>query len=281
MNNIAYVNGDYVAEADAKVSIFDRGFLFGDGVYEVVPIVDGHLVNHPAHMERLNRSLNELRLSSPVPLAEIKAIQEELMHRNDIREGRIYLQITRGVAGRDLAFPKDATPTLIMFGRKTNFLDTPNSRNGIKVKTLPDMRWQRRDIKTVMLLPSSLTKQQAIDEGFDDAWMVEDGLITEGSSNNAYIVKDGQVRTRQLSNDILAGCTRRALLQLSRDTGITVIEQAFSVAEAYQADEAFISSATTLVTPVVQIDDQVIGSGSPGPLVKRLREIYIKFAKEG
>ena len=281
MNNIAYVNGDYIAEAEAKVSIFDRGFLFGDGVYEVVPVVDGHLVNHPAHMERLGRSLNEIRLPAPVSLTDIKLIQEELIRRNDINEGRVYLQITRGVAERDFAFPKAATPSLIMFARQTSFLDTPKSRNGIKVKTLPDMRWQRRDIKTVMLLPSSLTKQQAIDEGFDDAWMVEDGLVTEGTSNNAYIIKDGQVCTRQLSNDILAGCTRRALLQLSRDTDIAVIEEAFSVEDAYQADEAFITSATTLVTPVVQIDDHVIGSGSPGLLVKRLREIYIEFAKEG
>jgi D-alanine transaminase len=281
MPNIAYVNGTFLPEDQATVSIFDRGFLFGDGIYEVTPVIDGKLVDRAAHLGRLKRSLGEVRIEPPVPIDEIDSLQELLVKKNDVREGRVYLQVTRGVAERDFPFPKDAKATLVMFARQVPFLDTDASKRGIRVKTMPDLRWRRRDIKTVMLLASAMAKQEAIEAGFDDAWMVEDGLVTEGSSNNAYIVSSGTVRTRHLSNDILPGCTRRALLALASETGITVEEKPFSPEDAKQADEAFITSATNLVMPVVGIDDTSIGNGTPGPLTKRLRDLYIEQARAG
>jgi len=277
--NTAYVNGDFIPEDQAKVSIFDRGFLFGDGIYEVTPVIDGRLVDRAAHMQRLQRSLGEVRIEPPVPIDEIDRLQAELVTRNDITEGRVYLQVSRGVAERDFPFPKDPKPSLVMFARQVPFLDTKASKRGIRVKTVPDLRWKRRDIKTVMLLASAMAKQEAIEAGFDDAWMVEDNLVTEGSSNNAYIIKDGLVRTRHLSNDILPGCTRRALLDLAAETDIQIQEQPFTTDEAKSADEAFITSATNLVMPVVGIDEATIGDGSPGPLTKRLRNLYIENAR--
>jgi len=280
MSNIAYVNGDFLPEDQAKVSIFDRGFLFGDGIYEVTPVIDGHLVDREAHMQRLARSLGEIRLTPPVPVEEIDTLQEMLVKKNEITEGRVYLQVTRGVAERDFPFPKDPKPSLVMFARQVPFLDTEASRRGIRVKTVPDMRWKRRDIKTVMLLASAMAKQEAIDVGFDDAWMVEDGLVTEGSSNNAYIVKDSVIRTRHLSTDILPGCTRRALLALAAESDVTVEEKPFTPEEAKQADEAFITSATNLVMPVVGIDEVIIGDGKPGPVTTEFRQLYIDTARK-
>ncbi len=280
-SQIAYVNGDFVSEDQAKISIFDRGFLFGDGIYEVTPVIDGRLVDRAAHMQRLKRSLGEIRLEPPVPIDDIDAIQEDVVRRNSVTEGRVYLQVSRGVAERDFPFPQDPKPSLIMFARQVPFLDTETSRRGIRVKTAPDLRWKRRDIKTVMLLASAMAKQEAIDAGFDDAWMVEDGHVTEGSSNNAYIVENGVVRTRHLSTDILPGCTRRALIALAAESDIVVEERPFSPDEAKAADEAFITSATNLVMPVVGIDDATVGDGTPGPITKRLRELYIMAAKAG
>ncbi len=277
--NIAYVNGRFLPEDQATISIFDRGFLFGDGIYEVTPVIDGRLVDRVAHMKRLERSLGEIRLEPPVPIDKIDALQEMLVEKNAINEGRIYLQVSRGVAERDFPFPTDPRPSLVMFARQVPFLDTEASRRGIRVKTVPDLRWKRRDIKTVMLLASALAKQEAIEAGFDDAWMVEGGLVTEGSSNNAYIVKDGMIWTRHLSNDILPGCTRRALLDLAAETDVQVEEKPFTPEEAKAADEAFITSATNLVMPVVGIDEQTIGNGQPGLLTKRLRALYIEHAR--
>lgn len=278
-SQIAYVNGDFVPEDQAKISIFDRGFLFGDGIYEVTPVIDGRLVDRAAHMRRLMRSLGEIRLDPPVPIEDIDAIQEEVVRRNAVTEGRVYLQVSRGVAERDFPFPLDPKPSLVMFARQVPFLDTEASKRGIRVKTAPDLRWKRRDIKTVMLLASAMAKQEAIEAGFDDAWMVEGGLVTEGSSNNAYIVENGVVRTRHLSTDILPGCTRRALLALAAESDVTVEEKPFSPDEAKAADEAFITSATNLVMPVVGIDEATIGGGTPGPVTKRLRQLYIDAAR--
>lgn len=279
--SIAYVNGDFVPEDEAKISIFDRGFLFGDGIYEVTPVIDGRLVDREAHMARLKRSLGEVRISPPVPVDDIDSLQELLVEKNGVTEGRVYLQVSRGVAERDFPFPKDPRPSLVMFARQVPFVDTEASRRGIRVKTVPDLRWKRRDIKTVMLLASALAKQEAIDAGFDDAWLVENGLVTEGSSNNAYIIKDGTIRTRHLSTDILPGCTRRALLDLAAEADVKVEEKPFSPAEAKAADEAFITSATNLVMPVVGIDDVTVGDGEPGPLTRRFRQLYIDQARSG
>ena len=279
MSRITYVNGQYVPEGEAKISIFDRGFLFGDGVYEVIPVIASRLVDYAAHVERLGRSLKELRMAWPCTEAALRVMHEELVARNSLKEGIIYIQVTRGVADRQFNFPKDSPSTLIAFTQVMVLVENPSARTGIKVITTPDIRWGRRDIKTVMLLASVLGKQEAVDKGVTDAWMVEDGKVTEGTSNNAFIVKDNTVITRPLSNDILAGCTRRALFRLADEHGVKIEERLFSPEEAYGADEAFITSASQFVMPVVEIDSHRIGGGQPGPVARKLRELFLEEAQ--
>jgi D-alanine transaminase len=282
MSRIVYVNGEYVPEEQARVSVFDRAFLFADGVYEVSAVIDGHLVDNEAHVRRLHRSLDELKMPAPVSDEELVAIQHNLIQRNQLDEGAVYLQVTRGAADRDFAFPTDAAPTLVMFTQRKSMVDSPQARTGIRIITVPDQRWARRDIKTVGLLAPSMAKQAALEAGVQDAWMVEGGLVTEGTSNNAYILNaDGEIVTRHLGNEILHGITRAAVLMLSKEQGIPVVERPFSVEEALQAKEAFITSATSLVTPVVEIDGHRIGDGSPGTVARRLREIYLERARGG
>jgi len=279
MSRTVYVNGAYVAEEDAKISVFDRGFLLADGVYEVSSVLGGRLVDNAAHLARLERSLGELRMAAPVPLEEIPAIQREIIARNGLDQGIVYLQVTRGAADRDFPFPKDATPSLVVFSQAKNLLEDPVAARGISVVTLPDIRWQRRDIKTVQLLAPALAKQAALDAGANDAWLVEDGVVTEGSSNNAYIVTaDGVIVTRALSHAILHGITRRAILGLAEREGLRVEERGFSPEEAYEAAEAFITSASTFVYPVVRIDGRILGNGAPGPVAGKLRRLYIEMA---
>ncbi len=279
MSRIVYVNGAYLPEEEARISVFDRGFLFADGVYEVSSVLAGKLIDNANHMARLERSLGELRMAAPVPLAEIPAIQREIVARNAVDQGMVYLQVTRGAADRDFSFPKDATPSLVVFSQAKNLLEDPVAARGISVVTLPDIRWQRRDIKTVQLLAPSLAKQTALDAGADDAWLVEDGLVTEGSSNNAYIVTlEGTIVTRALSHAILHGITRRAVLGLAEREGLAVEERGFTVEEAYEAAEGFITSASSFVYPVVRIDDRILGNGAPGPIATRLRRLYIEMA---
>ena len=279
MSRITYVNGQYVPEGEAKISIFDRGFLFGDGVYEVIPVIASRLVDYAAHVERLGRSLKELRMAWPCTEAALRVMHEELVARNSLKEGIIYIQVTRGVADRQFNFPKDSPSTLIAFTQVMVLVENPSARTGIKVITTPDIRWGRRDIKTVMLLASVLGKQEAVDKGVTDAWMVEDGKVTEGTSNNAFIVKDNTVITRPLSHDILAGCTRRALFRLAHEHGVKIEERLFSPEEAYGADEAFITSASQFVMPVVEIDSHRIGGGQPGPVARKLRELFLEEAQ--
>ena len=280
MSRIVYVNGRFVPESEAHVSIFDRGFLFGDGVYEVSSVLDRGLVDNSAHLARLGRSLGELGMALPATPDEIVCAQKELIARNDLDEGTIYLQITRGPADRDFAYPAEPKPTLVMFTQKKSIVDNPLAARGITVITVPDLRWRRRDIKTVGLLAASMAKQAALDAGADDAWMVEDGVVTEGSSNNAYIVTgDGVVVTRHLGSEILHGITRAAVLRLSREHQIAVEERAFTVDEAKSAAEAFITSASSFVIPVTGIDGETIGDGRPGAITTRLREIYIESAR--
>ena len=276
MSRTVYVNGAFVPEEEAKVSVFDRGFLFADAVYEVSAVLKGRLIDNAGHMARLERSLKELKMAAPVPVTAIPALMEELVRLNGVEEGGVYLQVTRGAADRDFTFPKDATPTLVMFTQARPVIDTKSSREGLRVITMPDQRWARRDIKTVQLLASSLAKMAAKDAGADDAWMVEDGFVTEGSSNNAWIVtQDGTIVTRHLSTDILHGITRASVMKLAQEAQIRVEERPFTVDEAKGAAEAFITSASSFVTPVVSIDGHPVGEGVPGPLSKRLREIYI------
>jgi D-alanine transaminase len=279
MSRIVYVNGDFVPEAEAKISVFDRGFLFADGVYEVTPVLDGRLIENDGHMTRLQRSLDELAMPAPVPVAEIPALMEELVRRNGVEEGAVYLQVTRGAADRDFAFPAAPTPSMVMFTQKKALRDNAAVRDGLRVVSMPDWRWARRDIKTVQLLAPSMMKQRAKDAGADDAWMVQDGFVTEGTSNNAYIVtKAGVIVTRHLSNDILHGITRASVLKLAAEAQMKIEERPFTVAEAQDAAEAFVTAATSFVTPVVAIDGATLGDGKPGPVTRRLREIYLEMA---
>jgi len=280
MSRIVYVNGAFLLEADAKISIFDRGFLFADGVYEVTPIVNGRLVDYDAHMERLDRSLKELRMAQPCTAAEMRAMHEELVKRNSLKEGIIYMQVTRGVADRQFNFPKDANSSLVGFTQTMSLIDNPNARTGVKVVTTPDIRWLRRDIKSVMLLAPVLGKQEAYEKGAAEGWMVEDGFVTEGTSSNAYIIKDNTIITRPLSNRILAGCTRKALFRLAREHGVKIEERAFTPEEALAADEAFLTSASQFVMPIVEIDGKRIGGGQPGPLTRRMREFFLEEAQK-
>ena len=275
-----YVNGEYLPEDQAKISIFDRGFLMADGVYEVTSVLDGKLIAFDGHAERLTRSMNELDMRAPATTEELLEIHRELVRLNDIKDGLIYLQVTRGSDGdRDFAFPDPETtaPSLVLFTQsKPGLADNPAARDGIRVISIEDIRWGRRDIKTVQLLYPSMGKMMAKKAGVEDAWMVEDGFVTEGTSNNAYIVKDGKIVTRETSSDILHGITRKAVLELAREAQMQVEERNFTIEEAQQADEAFVTSASAFVTPVVEIDGAKIGSGTPGKLAPRLREIYLE-----
>ncbi len=279
MSRIVYVNGEYVPEEDAKISVFDRGFLFADGVYEVTSVLGGKLIDFAGHATRLVRSLGELEMAAPVTMDELLEIHRQLIARNDLGEGMIYLQITRGAdADRDFAFPDpEKTPSsIVLFTQEKSIADSPAAKTGIKVISIDDIRWGRRDIKTVQLLYPSMGKMMAKAAGKDDAWMVEDGAVTEGTSNNAYIVKDGTIITRHLSNEILHGITRKAVLAFAREAQMKVEERAFTIEEAQAADEAFFTSASALVMPVVEIDGATLGDGMPGPVSKRLREIYLE-----
>ena len=278
MSRVVYVNGSYVPEEQGKISIFDRGFLFADGIYEVTAVVKGRLVDYDAHMERLERSLREIRLDWPCSKEELKAMHLDMVKRNSLDEGWIYMQITRGSADRDFKFPKGVKPTLIAFTQAKKLVDNPDAVRGVSVITVPDIRWARRDIKSVMLLAPVLGKQAAYEAGAFEAWMVEDGKVTEGTSSNAYIVKDGKVITRGLSNNILAGCTRRALFRLAKEKGVTLEERAFTPDEAYAADEAFLTSASNFVMPIVEIDNKRVGGGQPGPVTRKLREMFLEEA---
>ena len=275
-----YVNGEYLPEDQAKVSIFDRGFLMADGVYEVTSVLDGKLIAFDGHAERLTRSMNELDMRAPATTEELLEIHRELVRLNEIKDGLIYLQVTRGSDGdRDFAFPDPETtaPSLVLFTQsKPGLADNPAARDGIRVISIEDIRWGRRDIKTVQLLYPSMGKMMAKKAGVEDAWMVEDGFVTEGTSNNAYIVKDGKIVTRETSSDILHGITRKAVLELAREAQMQVEERNFTIEEAQQADEAFVTSASAFVTPVVEIDGAKVGSGTPGKLAPRLREIYLE-----
>ena len=280
MSRTVYLNGAYVPEEDAKISIFDRGFLMADGVYEVTSVIDGKLIDFDGHTARLDRSLRELDMENPISRDDLLEAHRELVRLNAINEGLVYLQITRGAPNdRDFVFPDpDETPqTIVMFTQnKPGLAENPTAKKGIKIISIEDIRWGRRDIKTVQLLYPSMGKMMAKKQGADDAWMVEDGAVTEGTSNNAYIVKEGKIITRALSNDILHGITRAAVLRFAQEAQMEVIERDFTIAEAQEADEAFITSASTFVMPVVEIDSQPLGTGTPGPMVTRLREIYLE-----
>lgn len=278
MSRTVYVNGEYLPEGEAKVSIFDRGFVMADGVYEVVSVLDGKLIDFPGHQARLNRSLDALEIGQPLSDDDYLEMFRQLVTKNQIGDGLIYLQVTRGNPGdRDFAYPPQDTPqTVVAFTQaKPGLAENPAAQTGWKIITLPDERWGRRDIKTVQLLYPSMAKMAAKAQGADDAWLIEDGKVTEGTSNNAYIVKGNTIVTRELSHDILHGITRAAVLRLAREAQMQIEERGFTPAEAAEADEAFVTSASAFVMPVVAIDGAPIGDGKPGKIAARLREIYL------
>ena len=280
MGRTVYLNGEYVDEADARVSVFDRGFLFSDGVYEVVSVLEGRLIDFEGHCRRLARSLGELDMPSPISDPDLLEVHRELVRRNGIAEGVVYLQITRGAEDRDFAWSEDLAPTIVLFTQAKSIAESPLARRGARVIAIDDKRWGRRDIKTVQLLWPSLAKMEAKKAGKDDAWMVEDGAVTEGTSNNAYIVTaDGTIVTRQLSEAILHGITRAAVLAYAREAQMKVEERPFTLEAAERAAEAFVTSASGFVTPVVEIDGAEIGGGAPGPVATRLREIYLEESR--
>ncbi|MCB5410951.1 D-amino-acid transaminase [Pseudogemmobacter faecipullorum] len=279
MSRIVYLDGTYLPETEAKVSIFDRGFLMADAVYEVTSVLDGRLIDFPGHLARLGRSLSELSIRNPLQDQDWLELHRSLIARNGMSEGLIYLQVSRGNPGdRDFAYPAaDVAPTVVAFTQsKNNLAANPQAETGLRVISLPDMRWVRRDIKTVQLLPSSMAKMAAKAAGVDEAWFTEAGLVTEGTSSNVFILKAGHLITRPLSQDILHGITRRAALRLADEAGLVIEERAFSIDEAQAADEAFLTSASSFVLPVTEIDGIRLGDGKPGPVSRDLRRIYIE-----
>lgn len=283
MSRIAYVNGRYVAHRDAQVHIEDRGYQFADGCYEVVAMRNGVFIDSGLHLQRLRRSLAALRIEFPMNDAALMVIMAEMARRNLVREGYVYMQITRGVAARDFAFPGRRRPSLVMTARAKLLIDPKLLANGIKVITIPDQRWARPDIKSIALLPNALGKEQAKQAGAFEAWQIDrDGNVTEGTSSNAWIVtKAGEVVTHQADQGILNGVTRLGLLRVIGEAGLTFVERPFGVAEAKRASEALLTSSTNFVVPVVRIDDTPIGDGKPGPLAKKLAASYADYAALG
>src|SRR5579863_3604013 len=283
MSRIAYVNGRYVPHRHACVHIEDRGFQFADGVYEVIAVRGGGFVDETLHLARLHRSLAELRIAPPMSDAALKAVMRETVRRNRVVDGIIYLQITRGAAPREFSFPPGARPSLIMTARAQRPLDPKIVECGVRVVTVPDIRWARPDIKSVALLPNALGKQQAREAGAYEAWQVDrDDKVTEGTSSNAWIVTaKNEIVTRQADHAILNGVTRLGVLKVAVEAGLKLVERPFSVAEAKAAREAFLTSTTNFVVPIVRIDDATVGEGKPGDFVRRLRALYSDSALAG
>ena len=281
MGRITYVNGSYLPEDEAKISIFDRGFLMADSVYEVTMVLDGKLCDFPGHMARLARSLDALGIPAPLDDAALKAMHRTLISRNALVEGGIYLQVTRGAHDRDFLWPAGLAPSVVAFTQARDLVNMPSAARGIAVVTAPDIRWGRRDIKTTQLLGAALAKDIARQAGADDAWFVEEGFITEGSSNNAWIITaNGTLVTRHLSTHILHGITRAALMRYAAEVQMKVEERPFTIHEAQAAQEAFITSAGSLLCPVVSVDGVAIGTGRPGPISQKLRAIYIEESRK-
>ncbi|MCV9907755.1 D-amino-acid transaminase [Brucella sp. HL-2] len=282
MARVIYLNGAFVEESEAKVSVFDRGFLFGDGIYEVSAVLGGRLVDNDLHLARLERSLKEIGIPLPVSLSDIRKAQVELIRRNALLEGVVYIQVTRGEAERDFIYADDMKPNFVMLTQAKNLANSPSVLNGVRVGVATDTRWARRDIKTVMLLAQVLAKKQAKAKGYHEVWLVENGFITEGGSSTAFIItKDNVLVTRPNSPAILPGCTRRAVLQIAKEQNLIIDERLFTVEEAKGAKEAFLTSASSFVTPIIGIEVHTIGDGKPGTVTRRLQEVYLDLARAG
>ncbi|WP_313527884.1 D-amino-acid transaminase [Shinella sp.] len=279
MGRIVYVHGDFVPEEEARIGLFDRGFLFGDAVYEVTAVIAGRMIDNDLHLARLERSLGELGIALPLSRPDIEALQAELISRNRLTDGTVYLHVSRGEADRDFLYPETMAPKLVGFTQMKTLTGTKAQREGIAVDLTGDPRWHRRDIKTAMLLGQVMAKQAARARGFDDVWLVEAGLVTEGASSTAHVITaDGRILTRAASKATLPGCTQRALARLCEAEGLRIEERAFSPEEAQHAAEAFQTSASSLVMPVVKIGGRMIGDGRPGPMTRRLQSLYLEAA---
>lgn len=281
MTRIIFLDGAFLPEDEARISVMDRGFLFGDAIYEVTAMVDGHLIDNDLHLARLERSLGEIGIAMPMTVAKIREMQVEMVRRNSMTDGTIYLQVSRGVAERNFLFSAALSPTFVAFTQPKKLYDTAAQRDGISVDLQADPRWNRRDIKTVMLLGQVLAKDRGTTRGFGDVWLHENGHVTEGASSTAFIVTtDGRIVTRPNSYAILPGCTRRAVLDLiAQEDGLIFEERAIALEELHGAAEAFLTSASSLVTPVTLVGDKVVADGKPGPVTRKLQALYLRAAR--
>ena len=279
MKRTVYVNGSFVREDLANISIFDRGFLFADSIYEVTGVIDSKLVDNNKHLNRLRDSLKFMNIDLTMTNKEIESIQKELIEKNDLDNGVVYLQISRGSEDRDFLYSENIEPTVVMFTQRKNFFKDPKALKGITVITQEDNRWKYKDIKTTSLLASVLAKNEAKRKGADDSWYTKDGFVTEGAASNAFIVnKEKVIKTHPLSSDILPGTTRSTVFEIAKLLDVTVKEEPFSVDEAIDSKEAFITGAGTLVVPVIKINQSVIGDGQPGEITNAIREKYLSIA---
>lgn len=282
MNRTVYLNGEYLPEDEAKISIFDRGVLFGDGIYEVGGVIDGKIISFDSHMARYHRSLAELQIPEPLSEVEVLAAFRQLIELNNINEGLVYMQVTRGAADREFVWQENLKPTVFMFTQHKPDDEHHKVKTGVKLKSTDDIRWARRDIKSVNLLGQVLAKKIAQDAGAYEALMIDgDGFVTECGSMSFFMVKSNEILTRPLNNNILSGITRKSLFSLCEQYGINLVERKFTLEDALNADEAMISGSSSYVMPVSQIDGQSIGSGKPGPWFQRLYDIYIDYARAG
>ena len=275
-SDIVFLNGEFLPKDKAKISVFDRGFIFGDGIYEVVPVMNGVLIDKSEFWERFKRSLKEIALNLPYKDSEFENILNELIAKNALKEGGVYMQITRGIASRDFAFTKGLQPTIMAFVYAANIQNNELASKGISVVSVPDIRWKRRDIKSISLLAQCYAKEMAVNAGADEGFMVENGKVTEATSASAFIIKDKTLITKPFSNEILCGIRRQNILKFARELNLSVAERAFSMNEVYEADEVFISAASLPILGVIKADGKVIANGKVGKFTQLLRQRYLQ-----
>lgn len=278
-SDIVFLNGEFLPKDKAKISVFDRGFIFGDGIYEVVPVMNGKMVDKIEFWERFKRSLKEIALNFPYKDSEFESILNELIAKNALKEGGVYMQITRGIASRDFAFTKGLKPTIMAFVYAANIQNNEFANNGISVVSVPDIRWKRRDIKSISLLAQCYAKEMALNAGADEGFMVENGKVTEATSASAFIIKDKTLITKPFSNEILCGIRRQNILNFAYELGLQVEQRAFTMNDVYEADEVFISAASLPILAVVKADGKIIADGKVGEFAQKLRQRYLQKMK--